>query len=189
MCSVQPSARITSTHCGRRSRTPKISGYQISSQSRCWPRILRISSTDMPIQFLQDSTPIDRSHRSATSRFHLPEQNGLSLPTSPPSVVKPGSRIVSFQKMSSRAKSDAWMIDNSSPTEASAGRMNPSTNGHVDERSRPVFVMYAISGLGNFPCLMSVAIAPLCVPPPHAHASILLLTLPRSRSGGENTGN
>ena len=39
----------------------------------------------------------------------------------------------------------------STPALASCGRMKPSTNGHVAERSRPVFVMKAMSGFGSLP--------------------------------------
>src|SRR5512142_1013592 len=66
------------------------------------------------------------------------------------------------------------MTVSSKPTDASAGRTKPSTNGHVEARSRPVSVMKAKSGLGSLPSRISAAIAPLCVPPPQLQTSVCI---------------
>ena len=63
-------------------------------------------------------------------------------------------------------------ICNSNPTAARFGRMNPLTKGQVEDRSRPVFVMNAISGRGSLPDLIRAEIAPLCVPPPQLQTSV-----------------
>src|SRR5215469_2778485 len=173
MWSVQPVARISSTHWWRRIGTSKMSGYQSCSHWRCWLRIRRASSSEMPIKLRPSSIPIERMYPSPTSRFHFPEQKGESLPTLPLCVVNPGNRTVLSKKMSVLAKSVALIIVRSRPTRCKFGRMNPWTNGQVEAFSLPVSVMKHRSGFGSFPCAMSTAIAPDCVPPPQLQTSVI----------------
>src|ERR1700678_2804498 len=106
----------------------------------------------MPIQFLAVTTPSERRNLSLTSAFQLPEQNAGSLPTLPLWSVYPGISTDPVPENSLPAlKSAALGICKSIPIFANCGRINPCTNGQVDDFSRPVSTIKARSGLGNLP--------------------------------------